>query len=384
MAEKIYFTSARSFLDPNKVAREEISIFQKKISLIEKFKRIIEESKIFEDIMPHENVVIKMHFGEIGTTRTIRSVFIRTLVEMLKKKTNYICITESSGLGLSTEGTYGIGRIQIAQYNGYTSESCGAPIIPNDGLKGLNYITVKPSKFHTLNQVHLGKLCTEADKIIVLSHFKGHIETGFGGALKNIGVGCAAKPSKYGIHFEKWNEPPVIDLDKCTKCNKCIEICPAEAIENFQILKEKCKLCWGCGDTCEVKAVKIIWITPLETQKRVCDVIRGFFDIVGKEKIRYINFMMDLTPSCDCVPHSDVPVHPDVGIFIGRDIIAIDKACLDVLETLPLIEKPYSEGITFEQYWEKTGNPILKEFIKAAKNLDLGSEKYELIKLEPN
>jgi uncharacterized Fe-S center protein len=235
-----------------------------------------------------------------------------------------------------------------------------------------------------LDRVYLGKLCTEADKIIVLSHFKGHIETGFGGAIKNVGVGCAAKPSKYGIHFKNWNEPPVIDLNKCTKCNTCIEICPSQAIENYQILKEKCKLCWGCGDSCEHEAVKIEWITPSETQKRACDVVRAMFDVVGKENIHYINLMMDLTPSCDCVPHSDTPVYPDIGFFIGRDIVAIDKACIDALRDVPLINKPYSECLTFEQYWEKTGGPKLLEFISAAKALDLGSEEYELIKYEPN
>lgn len=380
---KIYFTSARSFLDPNRIAREEISIFQKKISTIEKFKVIVKNSGILEDIKPHHNVVIKMHYGEIGTTRTIRSLFVRTLVELIKEKTHYVCITESAGLGLSTAGTYGIGRIHIANYNGYTSESCGAPLMPNDGLKGLDYITVEPSQYHTLKRVYLGKLCVEADKIIILSHFKGHIETGYGGAIKNVGVGCAAKPSKYGIHFKAWNAPPTIDLNKCTKCGKCIEICPTQAIDQtYQILKERCQLCWGCGDSCEQKAVQIEWITPSETQRRVCDVVRGFLDVVGKEKLRYINLMMDLTPSCDCVPHSDTPVYPDVGIFIGTDIVAIDKACLDVLQKLPLINKPYSEGISFEQYWEKTGAPKLNEFITAAKALDLGSDNYELVSYE--
>ncbi len=384
MGDKIYFTSARSFLDPEKVAKEEISIFQTKISLVEKFKVILKESDILEDIKPHDNVVIKMHYGEIGTTRTIRSVFVKTLVEMIKEKTSYVCITESAGLGLSVAGTYGIGKIHIANYNGYNSESCGAPLIPCDGLKGLDYIEVKPSKHHVLQRVYLGKLCTEADKIIVLSHFKGHIETGYGGALKNLGVGCAAKPSKYGIHFKKWNEPPIIDSNKCTKCNKCIEICPGQAIQNYQIVKEKCILCWGCGDICPQKALIIEWITPSETQKRICDVIRALFDLFGKEKVRYINFMLDLTPSCDCVPHSDTPVYPDVGIFIGRDIVAIDKACIDLLQDLPLIDPPYSEGISFEKYWEKTGGPKLLEFISAAIQLELGTDEYELVTYEPN
>ncbi len=384
MKDLIYFTSARSFLNPEKVAREEISIFQRKISTVEKFKVIINKSGILEDIKPHENVVIKMHYGEIGTTRTIRSLFLRTLVDLIKTKTEYVCISESAGLGLSTEGTYGIGRLKIASHNGYTNETCGAPLIPNDGLKGMDYIEVHPSRFHVLEKVFLGKLCTEADKIIILSHFKGHIETGFGGAIKNIGVGCAAKPSKYGIHFKDWDKPPIIDSNKCTKCNKCIEICPFEAIENYQIIKEKCKLCWGCGDTCEGKAIIIEWISPSETQKRVCDVAKAFIDTIGKKNICYINFMMDLTPSCDCVPHSDVPVHPDVGIFIGRDMVAIDKACLDVLDKLPVVAKPHSEGITFEKYWEKTGSPKLLEFINAAMELGLGTDKYEIITYEPD
>ena len=89
--------------------------------------------------------------------------------------------------------------------------------------------------------------------------------------------------------------------------------------------------------------------------------------------------MMDLTPSCDCVPHSDTPVYPDIGIFIGTDPVSVDKACIDALNRAPLIDKPYSEGITFEQYWEKTGGPKVLEFINAAKALDLGSDDYELI-----
>ena len=315
-----------------------------------------------------------------GTTRTIRSLFVKKLVEKIKEKDAFVFITESAGLGLTQPRSFGVGRLEIARNNGYTSETCGAPLIPADGLLGLEDFVV-PVDGLILKEVHVASIVKNVDKIITLSHFKGHPGLGVGGAIKNIAVGFAAKTSKYEFHIEDY---PAFDKSKCTNCNDCINICPVNAIsKDIVIDKKKCVKCLGCVESCGEGALTAEWSDPEKRSEKMLDIFKAVQDHVGKDNIRYINFLMDITPICDCIPSSDNPIVPDIGILISRDPLAIDNASIDLVNQAPLNQSCacHFEDNKFAAMYEGTFNADPKYQLEAAKKLNVGKMEYKLIQI---
>ncbi len=383
MNESVYFVNSRADLDWEKIAKGEASYFDSSVSLLNKFDRLLDESGILDDIKPMDSVAIKMHWGDLGTTRTIRSLYIKKLAEKIKAKGALPFVTESSGLGLTALRSYGLGRLQIAQNNGYTSETCGAPLIPADGLKGQNEILVNVEGT-MLKQVHIAGILKDVDKVISLAHFKGHPNLGMGGALKNLGVGFAAKASKWQFHIAP--EWPQYNKEICTNCKKCVELCPTNAISNnIEIDTTKCVKCLGCVEICrgEGGAMSADWTKGVETATKMVDIFKAVQDYVGKENIRYINFLMDITPICDCIPSSDNPIVPDIGILISRDPLAIDKASLDLVNKAQLIEDSKCSCMEnkFKEMYEGTFNADPNFQLEAASKLKVGITNYKLIEI---
>ena len=377
---EVYFVNSRTDLDWEKISKGEATYFDKSVSLLFKFERLIEKSGILDDIKPMESVAVKMHWGDHGTTRTIRSLFVRKLVEKIKEKDAFVFITESAGLGLTAKRSFGVGRLEIARYNGYTSETCGAPLIPADGLLGLENFVV-PVDGLMLKKAYIASIVKNVDKIISLAHFKGHPGLGIGGALKNIAVGFASKTSKYEFHIEDY---PSFDKSKCTNCNDCINICPVNAIsKDIVIDKDKCVKCLGCVESCKEGALTAQWSNAENRSNKMMDIFKAVQDYVGKDNIRYINFLMDITPICDCIPSSDNPIVPDMGILISRDPLAIDKASIDLVDQAPLNQSCacHSEDNKFAAMYEGTFNADPKYQLAAAEKLSVGKMEYKLIEI---
>ncbi|NHI91968.1 MAG: DUF362 domain-containing protein [Candidatus Lokiarchaeota archaeon] len=377
----VYFTNSRAILDWEKISKGEATYFNNSVSLLFKFERLIEKSGILNDLKPMDSVAVKMHWGDWGTTRTIRSLYVKKLVDKIKEKGAFPFITESAGLGLTAIRSYGIGRLEIARNNGYTSETCGAPLIPADGLKGLEDFVVDVDGLK-LKKVHLASILKNVDKVISLAHFKGHPGLGVGGALKNIAVGFGAKTSKFEFHMD--SEFPVFDKNKCTNCNKCIDLCPVNAIsKEIVINKDKCLKCLGCVEICPEKALTVQWSNAEDRSKKMVDIFKAAQDYVGKENIRYINLLMDVTPICDCIPSSDNPIVPDIGILISRDPLAIDKASIDLINEAPLNQECACTSLDnkFAKMYEGTFNADPKYQLDAAKKLNVGNMEYKLIEI---
>jgi uncharacterized Fe-S center protein len=347
--------------------------------------KIIRKSGIFDTIEKDDHVALKMHWGTLTTTRTIRSIFIRKVVELLHEKAAYVFITESAGLGMGAPRCYGIGRLKAAQVAGYTFETCLAPLIPADGLQGFAHKLVKVDGIQ-LKEVYVAKMIADADKVISCAHVKGHPRGGIGGAIKNLGVGCVAKPSKYMIHF--YDDTPQIDLSKCDKCGKCREICPAGAItDGYSIIPELCKdyRCLGCNEVCRGKGgIPLQWTGGVDTPTRIADAAKAVINTVGPENMAYLNFVLDVTPVCDCVPYSDQPVVPDIGILAGADPVAIDKASLDLINASPIIptsllSEPVEDKLAavYADSFQCDPNTILE----VAHKLQLGNLEYLLQKI---
>lgn len=358
------------FVDSRAAVTEPEKWYQPKLSLVSKLKRLIDESGILDFIDKGDLVAVKTHFGDRGTTKTLRSVYIRKIVEAVKERGGKPFVTETTGLGLIRDRSTAIGRLLIAEENGYTSQTVAAPIIIADGLLGFDYVEVDVGGKH-IKKVCVAKGIAEADAVVCVTHFKLHMQAGIGGSIKNIGVGCTAKPSKFDIHSPV---PPKIN-EKCDKCGKCIEICPANAIVNFQIDSTKCIRCTGCYEVCKQNAIEIQWISGRDIAERIVECAKGVMDVVGKKNFAFLNFVVDVTPHCDCHPYSDNPIVPDVGIFASKDIVAVDKASFDAI--LKFENNPGS--LIENKYWEWT-DPLTQ--IRYAEELELGSSKYEVVGVE--
>jgi len=375
----VYFVGSRSELPLDKISRGEASYFNMDFSLVKKFEKLIDESGILDDIRPNDSVAIKMHWGDLGGHKTIRSVFVQKLAGKIREKKAFPFVTESAGLGNTRPRSYGVGRLEIAKHNGYTSETCGAPLIPADGLKGLNSIEVPLEDGFFLKKVHVASIVKDVDKIISLARVKGHPRLGMGGALKNIGVGLTGKTSKFEFHID--SEFPLIDKEKCTKCGDCIEVCPTNAISSdIEIDGSKCVKCWGCGEACKPKAISVQWSNSIDSSYKMIDCFEAIVKYCGPENIRYINIIMDVTPICDCISSSDHAIIPDIGILASRDPVAIDKASLDLIEQAPM--NPDSCCISQEnklvKIFENTFDSDPMYQIKAAAKKKLGSMDYTL------
>ncbi|MCS7119164.1 MAG: DUF362 domain-containing protein [Archaeoglobaceae archaeon] len=357
------------YVDSRAKVRDPDRWFQPSLSLVSKLKHLLEKSPILDFIRSGDIVAVKTHFGDRGTTKTLRSQFIRAVVEKLLDIGAKPFVTETTGLGLTRLRCSALGRLQIAEENGYTHQTLKAPIIIADGLLGFDFVEVTVDGKY-LKKVYVAKAIAECDAIVFCTHFKLHMQSGIGGSIKNVGVGCVAKPSKYDIHIDGF--PEIIEK-RCTKCNKCIEICPSEAIVNYRILREKCLKCAGCYEVCDEKAVKISWLIGKDVSSRIVECAKAVYKL--NKNLAFLNFLVDITPHCDCHPYSDNAVVSDFGILASKDMVSVDRASYDIYKSLPSI----SDILEGEKFWTWTDPESMLDY---AEHLGLGEQKYRLLEVD--
>jgi uncharacterized Fe-S center protein len=329
MKSDVYYFSARSQSYEQSMSRYKGPFALKKLNVEEKIKK-------------GSQVVIKTHFGALENTRYLRPSYLRFLCDYVKELGAKPNVAESCGWGLpeSISGTHTeySGRanekeyLQTALQHGFTSESLGAPILMLDGENGIDYElqTVNGKRF---KEVLVAGRLREFDNLIIASHFKGHSGAGFGGAIKNLGIGCVSKGGKTQAHMGKLFD---YDLNKCKEdCDKCLEVCPTGALkkdENKILQKdwEKCKYCYMCRSVCENKVIDLGGSTQEEFIIQMVDNAKGVVDYFGKDRIFYVNYAIDITWQCDC-GSSDVPFVSDIGILSSLDPVALDQACIDLV-----------------------------------------------------
>ena len=362
--------------------------------------------KILDHINSGDKVGVKVHVGEAYNTHYLRPDYVREVVNAIKAKGGIPTLIETQGLGNNIENIgicedYSIcvghrkiaeDHKKIAELHGYSEAVIGAPLQFIDGVNGVDRKVVEIKGIH-FKEVSVAKNLFKFDKLVVISHFKGHPQAGFGGALKQLGVGCVAKRNKHLVHFDGTF---TVNLKKCdlSLCKQeCISSCPVDAIkiegEHAVIDASVCYGCFRCMQKCPIKRT-----LRAPKMRNLPDFVERFIDNAmavlsfGSEKIRYLNFAFDIPAMCDCVPNAGVPVVPDLGIFGSSDPVAIDKACVDA-ETnapgLPFLNKegewtqPLEKGV--EKF--KTLMPAVDphNVFEAAMRNKLGSIDYELIKI---
>jgi uncharacterized Fe-S center protein len=274
-----------------------------------------------------------------------------------------------------------VDRITTAILHGFDYAVTGAPVIIADGLSGNNIARVQIDKKH-FSTVAIARDIVAADSMIVLSHFKGHIVSGFGGALKNLAMGCAPPEGKRAQH----NARPFTIAEKCTGCGSCTEVCPESAIsiENGKSLihQDLCIGCFECMHSCPEHAIDINWETEIPVfMERMVEYAYGATK--GKErKIGYMNFLIRITPDCDCFPFSDAPIVPDIGILASLDPVAIDAASFDLVNQ----QQGYADSLLTAHHHKgedkfKGVHPRTDGFrqIQYAEEIGMGNRAYDLI-----
>ena len=338
-----------------------------KESLLEKMEGVFFSAGLDKLIKKGGSVGIKVHFGEPGDVHYIRPAYVSKLVDIIKGLGGKPVVVETAGLGWRPGRTSREKHLAAAKRNGFCEETIGAPIKIADGDDGLD---------GTGGEIPVAKGIAELDSLFFLSHVTGHIQAGFGGAIKNIGVGCVTKPGKFRIHCDGTLK---IDAELCDECGKCVEECPVDGAVKPPVINETvCLPCNVCLDVCDRRAVKVNFNDKETLAKRIAENAKAVVDVLG-ENIGYINLLVDVIPHCDCHPHSDIPIVPDIGVLGSIDPVAIDMASIDLINDAPGIE-----GSAFEEGDDKltTINPETNWRVQfdTAEKLGVGKKEYTLLK----
>ncbi len=339
-----------------------------------KFRRILDRINL-NTLVKGKKVVIKMHLGgAIGYT-TIHPVFVRTLVEKVKAAgASNVIVTD--------------GFTRDVELRGYTPKSVGCEIEPLFVTEEENeYVTV-PINFESLDEAKMSKKIIDSDVLLVFSHIKGHGAAAFGGAGKNIAMGCVPRETRRKTHALaggiNW------DGEKCIKCNKCIEECPNSANkfneeDNYEIFYHNCTYCRHCVLACEEGALTTIDEDINKFQRGMAKVISKVIEKMGIENVYYFNLLTNITIFCDCWGISTASLVPDIGIMASNDIVSIDRASLDMIKTEDLLPNGMPENRELgegKHLFEKIHGKDPYFLGEKLSELKLGSIEYRIIEVE--
>jgi hypothetical protein len=332
-------------------------------------------------VSPRNLVAIKLHFGEKGNLAYIRPNFIRQIVDRIKQLGAFPFLTDANTLYSGTRSD-SVSHLITAIENGFAYAVVNAPLIIADGLRGGTSKLIKIDR-EIIKKAYIAKEIAEADVLISVAHFKGHELSGFGGTLKNLGMGCASRQGKMEQHADL---SPKVNRKKCVGCGACVEHCAQSALS----LRDKkavtdSQKCIGCGECiliCPNEAIEIQWNADIPRfQKKMVE----YASAVLKDKqgrTAFFNFLSAISPACDCYGHNDLPIVQDLGIMASLDPVAIDQAAADMVNQQKALEgncltsnrAPGEDK--FRGVYPKIDWNIQLEY---AEKIGLGQRQYQLI-----
>lgn len=368
MPSKVFFTDLHSTASNN---------------LLKKLNTLVTKAGIDTIDFQRKLVAIKIHFGEPGNVAYLRPNFAAVIVKMLRKKEAIPFLTDCNTL-YSGRRSNAPDHLEAAFENGYSPLSTGCPVIIADGIRGVDYREVE-IKGELCTSAKIGSAIADADVIISMNHFKGHEISGFGGALKNLGMGCASAGGKLFLHS---GESPVIVADNCTGCRICERNCAQYAVkvESDKIAHIDYAMCTGCGQciaVCQFDASRPGSDSSSEVVNRR---IAEYASAAIKDKPNFhINFIMDVSPNCDCWNFNDYPLVPDIGIAASFDPVALDMACADMVKAAPALPgssiysgKSLEDEDKFRKMHPQTN---WMAGLEHAEKMGLGNREYQVVRI---
>ena len=372
-ASKVYFTDFRVTVGT---------------SLLDKLKKLCFAAGIGNIDMEGKFVAIKMHFGELGNMAFLRPQYARVIADIVKEKGGYPFLTDCNTLYPGSR-KHALEHIDCANLNGFNPTTTGCQIIIADGLRGTDEAEVPVKNGEYVKNAKIGRALMDADIIISLNHFKGHEMTGFGGALKNLGMGGGSRAGKMEQHC---SGKVVVNEELCRGCRRCAKECGSNAItyENNKahIDKDICKGCGRCIGACAFDAIaNEQWDAGDLLDKKMAEYAQA---IVQDRPNFHVSLAMDISPNCDCHGENDAPILPNLGMFASFDPVAIDKAAVDMAQkAAPMPNSQLADNLAkpdwnhhHDHFLDSNPKVHWKETLDHAEKIGVGSQEYELVKIK--
>ena len=351
-------------------------------SLTEKLRRLCIAAGIKNIDMEGKFVAIKMHFGELGNLAYLRPNYAKVVADLCKEQGGMPFLTDCNTLYPGSRKN-ALEHLSCAQLNGFWPMTTGCQVLIADGLRGTDEVEVPVPNGEYCKTAKIGRAIMDADIFISLTHFKGHESTGFGGAIKNIGMGCGSRAGKMEQHNA--GKPHVVQKH-CVGCKMCTKICAHDAIsvQDRKAAIDHSK-CVGCGRCIAVCARNAITVNFDESHTNLSRKISEYAKaVVDGRPCFHISLVIDVSPNCDCHAENDAAIVPNVGMFASFDPVALDMACVDAVNTQPILRGSAADiGDCHDQDHFHCIHPDTDwmSCLEHAEKLGLGTREYELIKI---
>ena len=351
-------------------------------SQLAKFRRLILKAGLKSIDFKDKYVAVKVHFGEWGNMAFLRQQYAKVLCDEIKAFGGRPFLTDCNTLYVGYRNN-ALDHLDVAYMNGYNPLATGVHTIIADGLRGTDERRIPVEGGDYVKEAKIGAAIAEADVIVSLSHFKGHINAGFGGALKNIGMGSGSKQGKMEMHS---SGTPRILMDECIGCGSCVRNCANDGVSVLNgkavINEAKCLGCGYCIAYCPKSAIMTKWDEAKPVMnKKIAEYAKAV--LAGKPAF-HINMLIDVSPECDCDSCNDIPVIPDVGMYASFDPVAIDQACVDAANRQPVIPG----SMAAKRHLDEAKHDVFKAVhpdtdweagLVHAEKLGVGSRNYEIV-----
>ena len=366
MASKVYFADLRADMHEN---------------LQQKLTRLMKTAGMGDIDFQDKFVAIKLHFGEPGNLAFLRPNWARTVADFVKERGGKPFLTDCNTLYVGGRKN-ALDHMDSAMLNGFNPLTTGCQIIIADGLKGSDEVEVPVAGGEYVKNAKIGRAVMDADVFISLTHFKGHEEAGFGGCLKNIGMGCGSRAGKMEQHNA--GKPHVAEK-YCIGCGQCRRICAhgAPIIENGKahIDHNKCVGCGRCIAVCPKDAVQINWDeSTTNLNYKIAEYTKA---VVDGRPCFHISLVIDVSPNCDCRSENDMAIVPNVGMFASFDPVALDMACVDAVNAQTPLRGSAAAGdpCDHDHFQRLHPDTNWRSCLEHGEKIGLGTRDYELIKI---
>ena len=357
-------------------------------SLLTKLRNLCLAAGIKRINMEGKFVAIKMHFGELGNMAYLRPQYAKVIVDLVKEQGGIPFLTDCNTLYPGSR-KHALEHMDCANQNGFNTTTTGCQIVIGDGLRGTDEAEVPVKNGEYVKSAKIGRAIMDADIVISLAHFKGHEMTGFGGALKNLGMGCGSRAGKMEQHS---SGKVSVDESLCRGCRRCAKECGSNAISyeggKAHINQDICKGCGRCIGACSFDALSNEqWDASDLLDRKMAEYAQA---ICQDRPTFHINLAMDISPNCDCHGENDAPILPDIGMFASVDPVAADQAAVDMcLKATPMPNSQLSDNLAksdwhchHDNFMDSNPNVHYKETLEHAEKIGLGTREYELVKLK--